>query len=152
MGYASPKQTKCRQRLEIIYPTNMHHFSFSLPSPLPPPLPSPLLPPYAHNTEYVCHEAGGASVLAYSQLKQRMFSGGKRGAVCIFDIRQNALIQCLPVFTSSITCMEVNDIDGYIVTGSAEGDIKVCWGEDFNGGSTEGDIKVCWGDFNVEVN
>ena len=77
------------------------------------------------HTEYMCHEGGGASVLAYSHLKQRMFSGGKRGEVCIFDIRQNALIQSLSVHTSAITCMEVNDVEGYIVTGSTEGDIKV---------------------------
>ena len=89
-------------------------------SPLPSPPSVPLSLP-----EYVCHEGGGASVLAYSQLKQRMFSGGRRGEVCIFDIRQNALIQSLPVHTSAVTCMEVNDVDGYIVTGSAEGDIKV---------------------------
>ena len=73
----------------------------------------------------MCHEAGGTSVLAYSQLKQRVFSGGKRGEVCIFDVRQNALIQSLPVHGSPITCMEVNDVEGYLVTGSMEGDIKV---------------------------
>ena len=76
-------------------------------------------------SEYVCHEAGGTAVLAYSQLKQRMFSGGKRGDVCIFDVRQNALIQCLPVHTAAITCMAVSDLEGYLVTGSSEGEIKV---------------------------
>ena len=80
-------------------------------------------PPVA--AEYVCHEAGGTSALAYSQLKQRMFSGGKRGEVCIFDVRQNALIQCLPVHSAAITCMMVNDVEGYLVTGSSEGEIKV---------------------------
>ena len=85
----------------------------------------------------MCHEAGGASVLAYSQLKQRMFSGGKRGEVCIFDIRQNALIQSLSVHTSAITCMEVNDVEGYIVTGSTEGDIKVGGCRDGEGGGCE---------------
>ena len=64
-------------------------------------------------------------MLAYSQLKQRMFSGGKRGEVCIFDVRQNALIQCLPVHTAAITCMAVSDVEGYLVTGSSEGEIKV---------------------------
>ena len=64
-------------------------------------------------------------MLAYSQLKQRMFSGGKRGDVCIFDVRQNALIQCLPVHTAAITCMAVSDLEGYLVTGSSEGEIKV---------------------------
>lgn len=74
----------------------------------------------------MCHEAGGTSALAYSQLKQRMYSGGKRGEVCIFDIRQNALIQSITIHSSPITCMVVNDVEGYLVTGSSEGDIKVC--------------------------
>ena len=64
-------------------------------------------------------------MLAYSQRKQRIFSGGKKGEISIFDIRQNTLIHSLQVHTSAINCMEVNDVGGYIVTGSSEGDIKV---------------------------
>ena len=48
--------------------------------------------------------------------------------------------------------MEVNDIDGYIVTGSAEGDIKVCWGRGIlMWGSTEGCVGEV-GEFYVGVN
>ena len=43
----------------------------------------------------------------------------------IFDIRQYALLQCFPLHTAAVNCIAVNDVDGYLVTGSADGDIKV---------------------------
>ncbi len=33
--------------------------------------------------EYVCHSEGGATALGYSQSKQRLFCGGKKGDLCI---------------------------------------------------------------------
>lgn len=45
--------------------------------------------------------------------------------MCVFDIRQFSLLHSIPVHTSSINCMVVNDIDGYFVTGAADGDVKV---------------------------
>jgi len=43
----------------------------------------------------------------------------------IFDIRQHALLQCLPLHNAAVNCIAVNNVDGYFVTGSADGDIKV---------------------------
>lgn len=74
--------------------------------------------------EFICHESG-ASSLGYSWSKQRLFCGGKKGEVCVFDVRQFALLQCLPLHSSAVTCITVNDVEGYVVTGSADGDIKV---------------------------
>lgn len=74
--------------------------------------------------EFSCHE-GGATALGYCRPKQRLFCGGKKGDVCVYDIRQRALLQSISLHSSSINCIVVNDIDGYFVTGSADGDIKV---------------------------
>lgn len=74
--------------------------------------------------EFYCHE-GGATALGYCRPKQRLFCGGKRGEVCVFDIRQHSLLQSISLHSSAINCIVVNDIDGYFVTGSADGDIKV---------------------------
>ena len=76
------------------------------------------------HTEFTCHE-GGATSLGYSLTKQRLFSGGKKGEICVFDIRQSSLLHSISVHTSSINCIAVNDIDGYFVTGASDGDIKV---------------------------
>ena len=43
----------------------------------------------------------------------------------IFDVRQHALLQSLPVHSGAINSIVVNDVDGYFITGSSEGDIKV---------------------------
>ena len=76
------------------------------------------------HVEFMCHD-GGATSLGYSRSRQRLFCGGRRGEVCIFDIRQFSLLQCLPIHSSSVNCIAMNDIDGYFVTGAADGEIKV---------------------------
>ena len=43
----------------------------------------------------------------------------------IFDIRQYALLQCLQLHNAAVNCIAVNDVGGYFVSGSADGDIKV---------------------------
>ncbi len=72
----------------------------------------------------MCHD-GGATSLGYSRSRQRLICGGRKGEVCIFDIRQYSLLQLLQVHSSSVNCIAVNDIDGYFVTGAADGEIKV---------------------------
>lgn len=42
----------------------------------------------------------------------------------IFDIRQCALLQCIPVHNTAVNSIVVNDVDGYFVAGSVGGDIK----------------------------
>ena len=77
------------------------------------------------HAEFVCHEAGVAS-LGYSRSKQRLFCGDRRGEVLIFDLKQMTLLQSLAVHSSTINRIVVDDINGFIATGSADGDIKVC--------------------------
>lgn len=44
----------------------------------------------------------------------------------IFDTRQYSLLQFLPgIFTSAVSCIAVNDVEGYLMAGSSDGDIKV---------------------------
>ena len=44
----------------------------------------------------------------------------------IFDLRQMCLLQSLTVHSSAVNRIVVDDIDAFIATGSADGDIKVC--------------------------
>ncbi|XP_064390397.1 dmX-like protein 2 isoform X2 [Halichondria panicea] len=74
--------------------------------------------------EFVCHESGVVS-LGYLRAKQRLFCGDRRGEVLIFDLRQMCLLQSLTVHSSAVNRIVVDDIDGFIATGSADGDIKV---------------------------
>lgn len=43
----------------------------------------------------------------------------------VFDIRHHVLLRTVPAHTSSINSIVLNDIEGYFVTGSSEGEIKV---------------------------
>lgn len=74
--------------------------------------------------EFLCHD-NGATALGYSPSRQRLFCGGKKGEVCVFDIRQSSLLNSTSFHSSSINCIAVNDIDGYFVTGASDGDVKV---------------------------
>ena len=80
---------------------------------------------HTYNTEFVCHEAGVVS-LGYSRSKQHLFCGDRRGEVLIFDLKQMNLLQSLTVHGSAVNRIAVDDIDGFFVTGSSDGDIKVC--------------------------
>ena len=44
----------------------------------------------------------------------------------VFDIRHHVLLRTVPAHTTSINSIVLNDIEGYFVTGSSEGEIKVC--------------------------
>ncbi len=69
--------------------------------------------------------------LGYSRSKQRLFCGDRRGEVLIFDLRQMSLLQSLTVHGSAVNRIAVDDINGFVATGSADGDMKVgvrgCW-------------------------
>ena len=43
----------------------------------------------------------------------------------VFDIRHHVLLRTVPAHTSSINSIVLNEIEGYFVTGSSEGEIKV---------------------------
>ena len=43
----------------------------------------------------------------------------------VFDIRHHVLLRSVSAHSSSINSIVVNDIEGYFVTGSCEGEIKV---------------------------
>ena len=43
----------------------------------------------------------------------------------IIDVRQKAVVSKLTAHSSAVTCIVLNDTDGYFLTGSSEGDIKV---------------------------
>ena len=71
-----------------------------------------------------CHEYGSTSLL-YAPQHQLLVAGGKKGDVCIFDVRQRKQLHTFIVHDSSVRCMALDPCEEFFVTGSAEGDIKV---------------------------
>ena len=63
--------------------------------------------------------------MLYAPQHQILISGGKRGEVCIFDVRQRQLRHSFQAHESAVKCMALDPMEKFFVTGSADGDIKV---------------------------
>ncbi|PVD19781.1 hypothetical protein C0Q70_20272 [Pomacea canaliculata] len=88
-----------------------------------------LLPPRSCLVHaFTCHEHGSPAVV-YAPQRQLLISGGRKGEICIFDMRQRQLRHTFQAHESAIKCLTLDSQEEYFVTGSAEGDIKV-WGLD----------------------
>uniref|UniRef100_A0A673U0U4 Dmx like 2 n=1 Tax=Suricata suricatta TaxID=37032 RepID=A0A673U0U4_SURSU len=73
---------------------------------------------------FTCHDHG-ATVLQYAPKQQLLISGGRKGYVCIFDIRQRQLLHTFQAHDSAIKALALAPCEEYFTTGSAEGNIKV---------------------------
>ncbi|XP_068239086.1 dmX-like protein 2 isoform X2 [Palaemon carinicauda] len=80
----------------------------------------------ANVVSWTCHD-NGASALLYAPQHQVILSAGKKGGVCIFDVRQRTLRQKFHAHDAAIKCMALDQSEEFFCTGSADGDIKV-WG------------------------
>ncbi|XP_070175544.1 dmX-like protein 2 isoform X2 [Littorina saxatilis] len=84
-----------------------------------------LLPPRSALVHaFPCHEHGSPAVV-YAPQSQTLISGGRRGEICQFDLRQRKLKNTFQAHDSAVKCLAVDGQEEYFVTGSAEGDIKV---------------------------
>ncbi|CAM4805811.1 unnamed protein product [Rotaria magnacalcarata] len=80
----------------------------------------------ANITSFSCHDTGGGGqCLAYSQSHQLLISGGKRGDICIFDLRQRKRLAISQAHDSQLKALCLDPLEKFYVTGSTEGNIKV---------------------------
>ncbi|KAM9860947.1 dmX-like protein 2 [Aulostomus maculatus] len=73
---------------------------------------------------FPCHE-NGATVLQYAPKQQLLITGGRKGVVCVFDIRQRQLLHTFQAHDSAIKALALDAFEDFFVTGSAEGNMKV---------------------------
>ncbi|XP_039980363.1 dmX-like protein 2 isoform X4 [Xiphias gladius] len=73
---------------------------------------------------FPCHE-NGATVLQYAPKQQLLITGGRKGYVCVFDIRQRQLLHTFQAHDSAIKALALDAFEDFFVTGSAEGNMKV---------------------------
>ncbi|XP_037310012.2 dmX-like protein 2 isoform X2 [Pungitius pungitius] len=73
---------------------------------------------------FPCHE-NGATVLQYAAKQQLLITGGRKGFVCVFDIRQRQLLHTFQAHDSAIKALALDAFEDFFVTGSAEGNVKV---------------------------
>lgn len=63
----------------------------------------------------------------YAPQHQLLISAGKKGDVCIFDVRQRQMRHRFQAHDSAVKCLAIDPGEEFFVTGSADGDIKVCF-------------------------
>jgi len=84
-----------------------------------------LLPPTKSQVHaFHCHE-GGAYSMVYAPNHQLLFTGGKKGIICVFDIRQRKIIQSIHAHSTNIKAMAIDKSESFFVTGSTEGAIRI---------------------------
>uniref|UniRef100_A0A670KF63 Dmx like 2 n=1 Tax=Podarcis muralis TaxID=64176 RepID=A0A670KF63_PODMU len=73
---------------------------------------------------FTCHDHG-ATVLQYAPKHQLLISGGRKGHISIFDIRQRQALHTFQAHDSSIKALALDSSEECFCTGSAEGNVKV---------------------------
>eukprot|EP00090_Calanus_glacialis_P031935 TRINITY_DN5300_c0_g1_i1.p1 TRINITY_DN5300_c0_g1~~TRINITY_DN5300_c0_g1_i1.p1 ORF type:complete len:2845 (+),score=1055.83 TRINITY_DN5300_c0_g1_i1:272-8536(+) len=73
---------------------------------------------------YNCHDAGAAALLHASQ-HQLLITAGKKGQVCIWDMRQAKLLHSFKAHDHAVKCLAMDSNETIFCTGSVDGDIKV---------------------------
>lgn len=73
---------------------------------------------------FTCHDQGASSIV-YAPQHQLLISAGKKGDVCIFDVRQRVLRHRFPAHEAAIKCLAIDPHEEHFATGSADGDIKI---------------------------
>lgn len=56
---------------------------------------------------------------------QVLISAGKKGDVCLIDVRSKAIRHKFNAHESAVKCIAIDPHEDYFATGSADGDIKV---------------------------
>ncbi|KYO21198.1 hypothetical protein Y1Q_0001469 [Alligator mississippiensis] len=72
---------------------------------------------------FTCHDHG-ATVLQYAPKQQLLISGGRKGYICIFDIRQRQILHTFQAHESAVKALALDPSEEYFATGSAEGNMK----------------------------
>ena len=67
----------------------------------------------------------GAHSIVYVPGQQCLVAGGKRGDICIFDVRHKRLVHFFQAHTTVIKVIALDPTEMFFASGSADGDIKV---------------------------
>ncbi|XP_014484134.1 PREDICTED: dmX-like protein 2 [Dinoponera quadriceps] len=73
---------------------------------------------------FMCHEQGASSLILAPQ-HQLLISGGKKGDITIFDVRQRQQRHRFQAHESAIKCLALDPHEEFFVSGAGDGDIKI---------------------------
>ncbi|KAI9142210.1 WD40-repeat-containing domain protein [Paraphysoderma sedebokerense] len=70
------------------------------------------------------HESG-AQTLIYDVNSQRLISGGKKGDICVFDLRQRLCINTFAAHSQTVNTLAIDPVRQTLLSGSNDGNIKI---------------------------
>lgn len=73
---------------------------------------------------FTFHE-NGASAILYAPQHHQLITGGKKGAIAIWDVRQQRQVHFFKAHDYPIKCLAIDPNEEFIVSGAVDGDIKV---------------------------
>ncbi|XP_019697978.1 dmX-like protein 2 isoform X2 [Harpegnathos saltator] len=73
---------------------------------------------------FMCHEQGASSLILAPQ-HQLLISGGKKGDITIFDVRQRQQRHRFQAHESAIKCLALDPHEEFFASGAGDGDIKI---------------------------
>ncbi|KAJ3387748.1 regulator of (H+)-ATPase in vacuolar membrane [Entophlyctis sp. JEL0112] len=102
-----------------------------------------LLPSHKAKVKSFQITEGGAYSISYSDRFQSIISGGKKGDIFIFDVRQMRHRKTIHAHENTVKSLFVDDENGMLISGSAGGDIKV-WDLSLFNGENWGSDDALW--------
>ena len=63
--------------------------------------------------------------MIYAPSHHLIISAGKKGDICVFDVRQRALLQSVPAHNDAIKTLAMADNEEFFASGGADGAVKV---------------------------
>eukprot|EP01134_Creolimax_fragrantissima_P007867 CFRG7867T1 len=85
-----------------------------------------LVPPNSSLVKgFQCHTTGYSTSLAYASGRQALLSGGKKGDLTLFDIRQRRVLHRFNAHEGAITSIAVDKSEQTIFTGSSDGTVRI---------------------------
>lgn len=84
-----------------------------------------LKPRKSRVSTFSCLETHGASAILYCPINQVLLAGGRRGELCVIEVRQKKERAKWQAHETPIKCMALEPGEAYFATGSSEGDVKV---------------------------
>jgi WD40 repeat protein len=84
-----------------------------------------LKPRHSRVATFACLETHGASALMFCPLNQLLLAGGRRGEICVLEVRQKRERCRWQAHETAVKCIAVEPGETFFATGSADGDIKV---------------------------
>ncbi|KAI9006205.1 RAVE protein 1 C terminal-domain-containing protein [Gaertneriomyces semiglobifer] len=68
---------------------------------------------------------GGAYSITYSARHQLLFSGGKKGDICVYDTRQRALVDTFQAHGHMVKSLGIDENSNCLISGSMGGEVKL---------------------------